>query len=273
LIGIGSYTASNWYVTAKTFQIGEEIVQNARMSVEDSGLNMADVLLGADFVRAHRLLFAMSQNKLYFSYVGGEPFGQRRKLEPWMTAEAEGGNADAQFMLARAYASDEMGEPDPQRANEWLEKAAKGGSPYANLYTGKRLVIKRDYAGAATRLRSALDKLPAERHGALWLYIARVRSGQPELAKSELAAIFARTERDEWPKPIGEFYLGTLSADKLLAEAGDSRSTGKERRCEALSAIGDWHRAHGQADQAKARDAQIAAECGDTGQTFTNLGD
>ena len=271
IIGVGSHTASNWYVTVKTFQIGEETVQNARMSVEDSGLNMADVLLGADFVRAHRLLFAMSQNKLYFSYVGGEPFGQRRTLEPWVVAEAEGGNADAQYALARSLYSGENGEQDKERGAEWLEKAAKGGSPYANLYTGRRLLVQRDYAGAATRLRSALDRLPAERHGAVWLYLARVRAGQADLAKSELATIFARTQNDEWPKPIGEFYLGKLSAEKLLAEADEG--DGKERRCEALAAMGDWYRAHAQPEGVKAIDAQIAASCTTDELTYTKLGD
>lgn len=269
--GIGNYSAQRWHVTT-TFQIGEETVQNAEMGVENSGLNMADVVLGADFLRAHRVLFALSQNKLYFSYVGGEPFGQRRTLEPWVLAEAEGGNADAQFTLARAYRSGKLVAKDSERSKEWLEKAAKGGSGHANLYTGHELLAQRDYAAAATRLRSALDKLPAERHGALWLYLARVRSGQPELAKSELATIFSRTASDEWPKPIGEFYLGTLSADKLLAEAGGARSEGKERRCEALAAMGDWYRAHAQPDAEKAIDAQIAASCTTPELTYTKLG-
>ncbi len=271
IIGIGNYTASRWHVTT-TFQIGEETVQNAEMGVENSGLNMADVVLGADFLRAHRVLFAMSQNKLYFSYVGGDPFGQQLKLEPWIVTEAQAGNADAQFRMARAYRSGKLVSRDDQLAEEWLEKAAKGGSGHANLLTGHELLANRDYAAAAARLRTALDKLPAERHGALWLYIARMRSGQAELAKSELDAIFARTQSDEWPKPIGEFYLGRLSAEKLLAEAGDANSEGKERRCEALAAMGDFHRAHAQPDQEKAIDTQIKASCTTPDLVYTKLG-
>ncbi|SFD18310.1 aspartyl protease family protein [Massilia yuzhufengensis] len=272
IVGVGSHAANRWFVKTR-FQIGEETVENADMAVENSGLNSADVILGADFLRAHRVLFAMSQNKLYFSYVGGAPFGQRRTLEPWMVAEAEGGNADAQLVLARAYSGGKLVARDRALAGEWLEKAAQGGSAHAKLYTGHDLLERRDYAGAATRLRAGLDKLPAERHAALWLYIARVKSGQAELAKSELATIFARTQSDEWPKPIGEFYLGSLAADKLLAQAGDDRSEGKGRRCEALSAMADWHRAHGQAAQASTLDAQVEAGCGDTGRRYDKLGD
>jgi predicted aspartyl protease len=273
LVGVGAYTASRWYVTVDSFQIGEETVKNAELAVEDSGLNDAHVTLGADFLRAHRVLFAMSQTKLYFSYVGGEPFGQRRTLEPWMVAEAESGNADAQLMLAEAYGNGKRATRDAARAAEWLEKADKGGSAHANLITGRALVLRREYAAAVPRLRAALDKLPAERDGALLLYLARVRTGQADLAKSELAATFARSDSDEWPKPIAEFYLGSLSADKLLAQAADDRNLGKRRRCAALSAIGDWHRAHAQPEQAKAFDAQLQESCSDTGQTFVAIGD
>jgi len=273
LVGVGNYRTSRWYVTVKTFQLGEETVENADMAIEDSGLNDAHVTLGADFLRAHRVLFAMSQTKLYFSYVGGEPFGQRRTLEPWIIAEAEGGNPDAQMMLAQAYRNGKLVPQDDARAFELLEKAAKGGSAHANLITGRNLVLRRDYAAAVPRLRTALDKLPAERDGALLLYIARVRSGQAELAKSELAATFARSDSDEWPKPIADFYLGTLSADKLLAQAADDRKEGKERRCTALSAMADWHRAHGQPEPAKALDAQLKASCSGEGESYAAIGD
>jgi len=269
--GIGDYSASRWHAKT-TFQIGEETVQNAEIAVENSGLNMADVVLGTDFLRAHRVLIAVSQNKLYFSYVGGDPFGQRRTLEPWVVAEAEGGNGDAQFVLARAYRSGRLVAQDHERADAWLQKAAQSGNGYANLYTGHELLAERDYAGAAARLRKGLDKLPAERHGALWLYLARVRAGQADLAKSELSTIFARTQSDEWPKPIGEFYLGKLSADKLLAEAGGANSEGMERRCEALAAMGDFHRAHAQAAQEQAVEAQIKASCTTPELTYTKLG-
>jgi predicted aspartyl protease len=273
LVGVGNYTTSRWFVTVKSVRIGDETVENAEMAVVDSGLNDVDVTLGADFLRAHRVLFAMSQTKLYFSYVGGEPFGQRRTLEPWVVAEAESGNADAQLVLAEAYGRGKLVPRDDARAVDWLEKAAKGGSAHANLLTGRNLMLRHEYAAAAPRLRAALDKLPAEREGALLLYIARVRSGQAELAKSELAATFGRSDSDEWPKPIADFYLGTLSADKLLAQAADDRKQGKERRCEALSAMGDWHRAHAQPEQAKALDAQLKASCSDGAQTFTAIGD
>ena len=263
--GAGKRKAASWIVTARTFQIGDETVRNAELAMIDSRNHGVDVVLGADFLRAHRVLFAISQKKLYFSYLGGEPFGQRSKLEPWIQAEADSGNADAQLALANAYRSGTLAPRDDARAAAWLEKAATGGSPQAILASGRALMLRGDLAAGATRLRAALDLLPAEREGALWLYIARVRSGQADLAKSELAAIFSRSERGEWPTPIAGFYLGTLGADKLLAQAGEDRVKGANRRCQALAAMAEWHLAHAQPAQSQAVKAQGGAACSATG--------
>ncbi|WP_426174351.1 hypothetical protein [Massilia sp. TWR1-2-2] len=39
---------------------------------------MPDMLIGADFLRAHRALISMSQRRVYVSYLGGEVFRKRR---------------------------------------------------------------------------------------------------------------------------------------------------------------------------------------------------
>lgn len=262
-VGVGTRKAATWVVTAKSFQIGGESVQNPELAVLDVGASNhgADVILGADFLRAHRVLFAMSQQRLYFSYVGGEPFGQRSKLEPWIQAEANAGNADAQYVLATAYGRGRLVARDDKLAARWLEKAALGGSPYALLTSGADLLRRGDAAGAATRLRAGLDKLPAERQAAFMLYSARVRAGQPDLAKQELAATFARGEQDEWPQPVADFYFGKLTLDKLMAQAPDDGAAGRTRYCETTAAVIFWQEAHGQTDQARALAKQSAAAC------------
>lgn len=54
------------------FENGEEI-RHTRLRVAD--LNMdSDMLLGADFFLSHRVFVANSQNKLYFTYIGGPVF-------------------------------------------------------------------------------------------------------------------------------------------------------------------------------------------------------
>lgn len=77
-------------VSLDNLEIDDELIQHGQIRVcdltskaqaDDNTVIMAEALaeqaelrLGADFVRTHRLLFAMSQRRLYFSYIGGKIF-------------------------------------------------------------------------------------------------------------------------------------------------------------------------------------------------------
>jgi clan AA aspartic protease (TIGR02281 family) len=259
-VGIGSARVAKWNASFDTFQIGEETVKNAEIGVLDWDGNV-DILLGDDFLRAHRVLFAMSQRKLYVSYVGGEPFGQRNKLEAWIQQEAEAGNSDAQMVLGQIYSMGRGVARDRTLGASWLEKAARAGNPQANIVTGRELMAKGFPEDGAARLRSALDKLPSERLAALWLYLARVHSKQPELAKTELAAAFARNKDNAWPGPIADFYLGKITEEALLKQAAAEAATAPARSCQSLVEMVEWHRAHGNHERAQALIAQRRAAC------------
>ncbi len=82
IVGIGKERVARWSASFETLQIGGELIHDAQVGVIDADHLHVDLLLGADFLRAHRVLFAMSQHKLYISYVGGEPLGQRRPPAP-----------------------------------------------------------------------------------------------------------------------------------------------------------------------------------------------
>jgi clan AA aspartic protease (TIGR02281 family) len=260
IVGIGADRVAHWSTTFDTFQIGEETVKNAEVGVIDSDIGI-DVLLGADFLRAHRVLFAMSQKKLYLSYVGGEPFGQRRRLEPWIQQEAEAGNSDAQMVLSQMVNMGHGVAQDRALGASWLEKAARGGNPQANIATGHELLRKGFPEDGAARLRSALDKLPSNRTAALWLYLARVRSKQPDLAKTELAANFARNEDNAWPGPIADFYLGKITEEALLKQAGADAAQAKGRTCQSVFAMTEWYQAHGNQERVEALIPQRKAAC------------
>jgi len=114
---------------------------------------------------------------------------------------------------------------------------------------------------AIPKLRDALDKLPADRIGPLWLYLARVRNGEAALAKTELQASLKRQKQDDWPEPIAEFYLGELDAAHLLDQAGKDKKFAHARTCMANSLMAEWHAAQGQQDQAEALKATLRAQC------------
>jgi predicted aspartyl protease len=78
LVGVGSGSVTSWRATFDSFAIGDETIKNAELAIRDeseTGRGAVDVVHGMDFLRAHRVLFAMSQQKLYLTYLGGAVFG------------------------------------------------------------------------------------------------------------------------------------------------------------------------------------------------------
>ena len=262
LVGIGSERAPLWSTKIKTVQIGEESINNAEVGIVDAqGETGVELLLGQDFLRAHRVLFAMSQHKIYFAYLGGDAFTRSDGMPDWVRAEAEGGNADAEYVLATAYRNGQGVIRDPEAGLDWLRKAAAAGQPHANLVIGRQQMLAGQLAEAIPKLRLALDKLPADRLAPLWLYVARVRNGEAELARTELQASLKKQKEDDWPKPIAEFYLGELDAAHLLAEAADDKKFAHVRTCMATSYMAEWHAARGEKDQADALKTTLRTQC------------
>jgi predicted aspartyl protease len=75
--GIGDERVDTWFATFDSFSIGPESMKQVELAVHDDssrGRGEVDVILGVDFLRTHRILFAMSQDRLYMSYLGGDPF-------------------------------------------------------------------------------------------------------------------------------------------------------------------------------------------------------
>ncbi len=88
--GIGGQRISTYVGVFPSFAFGDEVIKNARLRIADifsankeirvgSHLpiavgNQPEMLLGADFFRSHRIYVAMSQRKVYISYVGGPVF-------------------------------------------------------------------------------------------------------------------------------------------------------------------------------------------------------
>jgi clan AA aspartic protease (TIGR02281 family) len=88
--GIGGYAIPTLISTFDSISIGDETIKNAKLRhlayVDDNGQlvtdgNLAgvlggglDMILGADFLRSHRVFVAFSQRKIYFTYAGGPIF-------------------------------------------------------------------------------------------------------------------------------------------------------------------------------------------------------
>ncbi len=87
--GIGGHALTTAVGRLQSFQIGDETIKTTRIQVADVFRRMVrdetgtrlgayndtvEMILGADFFRAHRVLLARSQNRMFFSYVGGPVF-------------------------------------------------------------------------------------------------------------------------------------------------------------------------------------------------------
>lgn len=263
MVGVGTDRAAQWNASFKTFDIGGEVIHNAEIGILDFESQYGvDMLIGQDFLRAHRVLFSMSQRKLYVAYIGGTPFVSTVGLEPWMREEAEGGNPDAQYTLAAMYGNGRGVARDPVLAREWLAKAAAGGEPHAKLLVARREQLAGHAAAAVPMLRSALDGLPADRYGPLWLYTARLRNGEAALAATELQAAVKKQPDGNWPRPIADFYLGKLDAAGLHAAAAKDAKTAHARTCTADTYLAEWYGAHEDKVQADAVMTRMRAQCG-----------
>ena len=87
--GLGSDKAVIRVAALDSLALGGEVLQHPSLQVADlfahnvrestghltgERIEEPDMLLGLDFVRAHRLLVAPDQNMVYFTYVGGPVF-------------------------------------------------------------------------------------------------------------------------------------------------------------------------------------------------------
>ena len=80
--GFGANRVKQYIVTLNSFKVSNlEDIKNARIRVIDGNLGPnvssrleSDMLLGADFILAHRILVSNSQQKMYVTYNGGSVF-------------------------------------------------------------------------------------------------------------------------------------------------------------------------------------------------------
>jgi predicted aspartyl protease len=100
-VGMGG-SVQTWTGTFQTLSVGDETVHNAELDLADlyrrdqeattgsyihtDVVETPGMLLGADFIKAHRIYIARGQGKLYFTYNGGRIFDLPK-------AEAGGGAA------------------------------------------------------------------------------------------------------------------------------------------------------------------------------------
>ncbi|TFW19326.1 hypothetical protein E4L96_11890 [Massilia arenosa] len=242
--GAGADRVRSYRVRA-TVSIGDETIRHARLQVSSDSQSFgsgAEMLLGQDWLRAHRVLFASSQQKLYFTYNGIEPFEQTG--EPWYAAEAQGGNADAQVLMGRR--EDTRKHPDDARA--WFAKAAAQGNPRANEILAVRALAANRQDEAEAYLRATLAAQPANGQAALLLYTVQAAQQHQDAGAQTLRTWMEKAPRESWIRPVAQFYLGQASEQDALKSAG----TDEDRVCTVHDLVARWHAVNKDAARAAA---------------------
>ncbi|HZR35342.1 MAG TPA: aspartyl protease family protein [Nevskia sp.] len=155
--GLGARSVGAWIARIDTFTVGTEVIQNSQMMVVDDTLGDADLILGVDFLLAHRMFIGNSVGKAYFTYNGGRIFS---------LADAPAGS----------------GQPGLDTAAD--DKEVRTAADHALL--GQAHLSRGETRAAIADLDEAVRMAPQQAAYHLALARAQVEAGQPDAALSSL---------------------------------------------------------------------------------------
>jgi predicted aspartyl protease len=254
-VGVGRRAVSTVQVTFKRFALGGEVIERPELLVlQTDERRDYDMILGRDYLRAHRMLFAVQQRKLYLSYLGGQPFQSGWDLA-WLRKEAEAGNGYAQHALAAA------GILPPAEASAWLRKAADQSNPLALRRLGRQLAGSGRLEGAIAAYEKLVEGDRFDLAAQLELYTLRLRAGQETRARADLDAAMKLLNGSDWPLPIAQYYLGRSSFDQLMREARDDEDLAARRQCQLLHHVAELREAGAGQDAPAAQLDALRAQC------------
>lgn len=235
-IGIGAKPVKTWTVNIDSFSVGSETIQHSQMQVIDGRMgDRTEMLLGVDFLLAHRMFIANSKKKAYFTYNGGRVFS---------LAAAPGDND-------KSDAGEAPGENGP---------APKTASDYALL--GQAHLSRGESKAAIADLDQAIRMAPDQAA----YYVARARAHevdkQPDAALADLDkslsldpkngdALLMRAEL-RFARKDSAGAASDAAAASATAPAGSTRARAiaalyirLDQPAAALPMLDDWIRLHG----------------------------
>jgi tetratricopeptide (TPR) repeat protein len=225
--GIGRDRVKSYIATFASFKIGDgEEIKNAKLRFTDMDLEMADMLLGADFFVSHRIFVANKEHRLFLSYNGGPVFNL-----------SKGANSAANVSPAagdQVPAAEQAGAQQAGVATVSSSAAITDAGEIARH--GSALAARRDFVPALALLSKAIELKPDDpefyyqRANAYWA------NNQTDLALADFDHVIA-LKQDYLPAylPRAEIKLsrhdepGALadleSVDKLASAQADLRLT------------------------------------------------
>jgi lipoprotein NlpI len=157
-----------------------------------------------------------------------------------------------------------FGAGDIDQALADYDRAIRLAPTYADPVTNRgriELFHTNRPVAAAADLATGVRLDPNDIYAAIWLHIARSRSGTPDHA--ELAANAKALGAGDWPWPVVQLFLGAATPDAVLSAAAgaDDEQTRQEQLCEANFYLGMFRLDAKAADDAKKLIALAAEKC------------
>jgi len=262
--GIGNKLVKLSETTFKTFTIADETINNAHLKIIDDGKGRSweefDVILGADFLRSHRVLFAVSQKLVYLSYTGGPAF-QTDNDTSWLLREAEGGNSYAQFNLGMSEIDAKLNAGDTTSGSSWMDKAVASKNLLALQYMAQRYRLENNISASIALYEQLLASDPHNMEVQLELYLTRTSAGLVQQAQAGLEQGLALFKWQRWPAPIMNYYLGKVSLNDLFNEAASDSDLAAQRKCEVYQSAGALQSALQNDAQSKLWESKFLTEC------------
>jgi tetratricopeptide (TPR) repeat protein len=255
IAGVGRHQVRSWIAPVDDFGIGGENVQHTRLRIGDFEMDDADMLIGDDFLLSHRVFFASSQHKIYFTYNGGpvfkleanpgEPAAFAAGAEPTDAAsfarraaaraarrDLAGAKSDyskamtmdvkvADYPLGRGIVEREAGENKTALADFDRALALDPNSRRGRLGRASLRLEAGDDAGALVDLDAADKLLPPEAHERLILADLYLSAGAPDRAAPAFDAwVKAHPEDNNMAAALGGRCLARALANVDLERSG-----------------------------------------------------
>jgi tetratricopeptide (TPR) repeat protein len=185
--GVGHRLTQTWIARFKSFKLGNEEIENARLRFGDIDVTWADMLVGDDFFLSHRVYVANSQRKLYFTYNGGPVFDLTARTPAQSAEGSSGGGTSAAAETGTATAADQT-RTSARAASGTGDESARLNQPtdaagYARR--GAASAARNDYADAIADLTRACELAPTEADYFYERGVAYWHNKQPDLALTD----------------------------------------------------------------------------------------
>lgn len=290
--GVGAKSYPTWIVPVAKFSVGTETIQHSEMLVMDGpiGDGSIDMLLGIDFMLAHRMYIANSQREIYFTYNGGRMFsrdtasiGAHESPAPATSTAGSGPDAAADDAL-RGQAHLARGELAQARADLDAALRLDPKSSGDHLIRARILLAQRQPDAALADLDTALSLDPKNLDALLLRARLRYRkhddagvaadiAAARELAPAgsmhsyAIASLYIAIGQPASALPLLDAWIRTHDEDALLGRALNACCWARALADQALKgAVHDCRKAI-------RRDGDRSAYLDSLGMAYLRLGD